>query len=71
MLINWLSKRTGVSVHTLHYYENLGLIQGAADEAIESNNYKQYDEALIERLELMEEAKEVGFALTGIKKMLD
>jgi len=28
MLINELSKVTGLTVHTLRYYENLGLIEG-------------------------------------------
>ena len=71
MLINELSKQSGVSIHTLRYYENLGLIQGEADETVSSNNYKHYDESLIERLETIKEAKEAGFALSEIKKMLD
>ena len=71
MLINELSKRSGVSTHTLRYYENLGLIHGVTDETVKSNNYKQYDESLIEKLELIKEAKEVGFSLSEIKKMLD
>lgn len=71
MLINELSKRSGVSIHTLRYYENLGLIQGVTDETVRSNNYKNYDENLLERLELIKEAKEVGFPLSEIKKMLD
>ena len=71
MLINELSKRSGVSIHTLRYYENIGLIQGETDETITSNNYKNYDESLLERLELIKEAKEVGFPLSEIKKMMD
>ena len=71
MLINELSKRSGVSIHTLRYYENLGLIQGVADETVKSNNYKQYEESLLHKLELIKEAKEVGFSLSEIKKMLD
>ena len=43
MLINELSKRTGVSVHTIRYYENLGLIQGVTDINVKTNNYKNYD----------------------------
>lgn len=71
MLINELSKRSGVSIHTLRYYENLGLIQGETDETVTSNNYKNYDESLLEKLEFIKEAKEVGFPLSEIKKMLD
>ena len=71
MLINELSKRTGVTIHTLRYYENLGLIQGVSDENVKSNNYKNYDESVVERIEIIAEAKEVGFTLAEIKKMLE
>lgn len=70
MLINELSKRTGVTIHTIRYYENLGLIQGVADENVKSNNYKHYDENAVQRLEVIMEAKEVGFTLAEIKKLL-
>lgn len=70
MLINELSKRSGLTIHTIRYYENLGLIQGISDEKVKSNNYKSYDENVIERLEIIIEAKEVGFTLTEIKKIL-
>lgn len=71
MLINELSKKTGVTIHTLRYYENLGLIQGKQDENVKTNNYKNYDEGVIERLEIIAEAKEVGYTLSEIKKILD
>lgn len=71
MLINELSKRTGVSIHTLRYYENYGLIAGRTDETVKSNNYKRYDESLIEKIEIIKGAKEVGFTLSEIKGLLD
>lgn len=71
MLINELSKRTGLSTHTLRYYENYGLFKGLADEKVKTNNYKQYDESLVEKIELIKEAKEIGFTLTEIKSLLD
>lgn len=70
MLINELSKKTGISIHTIRYYENLGLIGGYSDENVKSNNYKSYDNNVIERLEIIIEAKEVGFTLAEIKKIL-
>lgn len=70
MLINELSKKTGFSIHTIRYYENLGLIQGFSDESIKSNNYKNYDESAVERLGIILEAKEVGFTLAEIRKLL-
>ena len=71
MLINELSKRTGVSIHTLRYYENYGLISGSANDAVASNNYKQYDEILVEKLEWILHAKKAGFTLAEIKKSLN
>lgn len=71
MLINELSKKTGVSVHTLRYYESLGLIQGESDESVTTNNYKNYDENAVERIGIIKDAKEVGFTLSQIKKMLE
>jgi MerR family copper efflux transcriptional regulator len=70
MLINELSKKTGVTIHTIRYYENLGLIQGVSDENVKSNNYKNYEENAVERLEIIMEAKEVGFRLAEIRKLL-
>jgi MerR family transcriptional regulator, copper efflux regulator len=71
MLINALSKRTGVSVHTLRYYENFGLFKGVPDEKVRTNNYKYYDETLVGKIELIKEAKEIGFTLSEIKNLLD
>ncbi len=70
MLINELSKRTGVSIHTLRYYENLGLIKGRTDEEIKSNNYKQYDEDLLEKIDWIVAAKKAGFTLAEIDSLL-
>ena len=71
MLINELSKRTGLSIHTLRYYENYGLFKGTTDEKVKTNNYKQYDESLVEKIELIVEAKAIGFTLSEIKDLLD
>jgi len=71
MLISEFAKRTGVSIHTLRYYENYGLFKGKADESVKTNNYKQYDESLIEKVQLIKEAKEIGFTLSEIKDLLE
>tara|TARA_R110002020_G_C16043312_1_gene753912 strand:+ start:386 stop:748 length:363 start_codon:yes stop_codon:yes gene_type:complete len=71
MLINELSKRTGVSIHTLRYYENYGLISGRSDDSVKSNNYKQYDALVAEKVEWIVQAKKAGFTLSEIKKSLN
>ena len=70
MLINELSKRTGVSIHTLRFYENLGLIQGKSNPDVKTNNYKDYDEKLVKRVDAIMKIKEVGFTLSEIKTIL-
>jgi MerR family Zn(II)-responsive transcriptional regulator of zntA len=71
MLINELSKKTGISTHTIRFYEKSGLIEGKRDESIKSNNYFHYDEVTIEKLEFISEAKSVGFTIKEISQIID
>jgi MerR family transcriptional regulator, copper efflux regulator len=71
MLINELAKQTGVSVHTIRYYEKFGLVKGKRSDAVKTNNYYHYDEETVYKLELIRDAKLVGFTLGEIKKLLD
>jgi len=71
MLISELSKRTGVAIHTIRFYENKGLIEASADERVKSNNYKHYDDSHVERIETIKEAQEAGFTLSEIKTLLE
>jgi MerR family Zn(II)-responsive transcriptional regulator of zntA len=71
MLINELSKKTGISTHTIRFYEKSGLIEGKQDVSVKSNNYYHYDEVTIEKLEFISEAKSVGFTIKQIGQMID
>lgn len=71
MLINELSKQTGISIHTIRFYEKSGLIKGSRDESVTSNNYYHYDEQTIEKLELIRYAKSVGFTISEIGEIID
>lgn len=71
MLINELSKRTGISIHTIRFYEKSGLIKGKRDEKVSSNNYFHYDEEAVEKLELVRDAKSVGFTISEISQLMD
>jgi MerR family Zn(II)-responsive transcriptional regulator of zntA len=71
MLINEIAKITGVSVHTIRFYEKSGLIEGKRDESIKSNNYFHYDEETIEKLEFISDAKSVGFTIREIGQLID
>lgn len=71
MLISELSKKTGIAIHTIRFYENKGLIEATSDENVKTNNYKNYDDSHVERIEIIKEAQEAGFTLSEIKILLD
>ncbi len=71
MLINELAKKTGISTHTIRFYEKSGLIEGKQDESIKSNNYFHYDEITVEKLEFIKDAKSVGFTIREIGQIID
>jgi MerR family transcriptional regulator, copper efflux regulator len=71
MLIHELSKKTGISPHTIRFYEKSGLLQGRRDEAVKTNNYLHYDDDAVYRLGLIQSAKAVGFTLNEIKQLID
>ncbi len=71
MLINELSKKTGISTHTIRFYEKSGLIEGKQDVSVKPNNYYHHDEVTIEKLEFISEAKSVGFTIKQIGQMID
>ena len=71
MLINEISKITGISAHTIRFYEKSGLIEGKRDESIKTNNYFHYDEETIEKLEFISDAKSIGFTIREIGQVID
>jgi DNA-binding transcriptional MerR regulator len=71
MLINELSKRTGITTHTIRFYEKSQLIKGKRNHHIKSNNYFHYDEETVEKLELIRDAKSIGFTLNEIARLMD
>jgi len=71
MLIKELVARTGLSAHTIRFYEKSGLIKGTRDPLVKSNNYFHYDEETVERLEFINDAKSVGFTIREIGQMID
>lgn len=70
MLIGELSEKTHCSRDTLRFYEKLGLIRGKKETSI-SNNYKHYNQETIERIELIKNAKVLGFTLNEIGQLID
>jgi MerR family transcriptional regulator, copper efflux regulator len=71
MLINELAKKSGVSAHTIRFYEKSGLLNGKRDPLVKSNNYFHYTDEALERLELIRDAKLIGFTISEIAKLID
>lgn len=71
MLINELSKQTGISAHTIRFYEKSGLIKGKRLEHVKSNKYYHYDNEAIEKLNLIKGAKSIGFTIKEIASLID
>jgi MerR family Zn(II)-responsive transcriptional regulator of zntA len=71
MLINELSKKTGISTHTIRFYEKSGLIEGKQDENVKSNNYFHYDDLTIDKLAFIHAAKSVGFTIKEIGQIIN
>lgn len=66
--IGELAKKTGLTVRTLHHYEEIGLLVPSHRG---ENNYRQYDATDIERLQRIVSLKQLGFSLEQIKNSLD
>ncbi|MEL6403131.1 MAG: MerR family transcriptional regulator [Chloroflexota bacterium] len=59
---------TGLSAHTLRYYEDLGLID-AVQRA--PNGHRRYTAEDIERIEFLKKMRHTGLSLDDIKAFLD
>ncbi|MFZ4674077.1 MAG: MerR family transcriptional regulator [Chlamydiia bacterium] len=62
-----LAKLSGVSVRTLHYYDEIGLLSPAF---VESNGYRYYGEKQLLELQQILFFRELGFELKKIQKIL-
>jgi DNA-binding transcriptional MerR regulator len=67
MKIGELATRAGVNQRTIHFYEGLGLIQPAHREG---GGYRYFDQASVERLELISRLKAIGLSLDEIREVL-
>jgi len=70
MLIGELSKKSGFTKDTIRFYEKNGLIE-LEDESRMENNYKNYSDTVLRRLEVIRKIKEYGFTLVEIKAMIE
>ena len=69
MLIGELARETGLTLHTIRFYEKRGLLAAGQTQRRE-NNYKEYGPAALERLHFITRAKSVGFTLRETSELL-
>lgn len=68
MLIGELSQRAGLSRDTIRYYEKLMLLVVKVRNA--GNDYKNYGQEALERLNHIQRLKDVGFTLREVRQLL-
>ena len=67
MTVNEVSRITGVSARTLHYYDEIGLLKPAA---VTEAGYRLYDDESLNRLEQILLFRELEFPLKDIRKII-
>ena len=68
MQISAFSEQTGVAAKTIRYYEEVQLLPPAQRQ---SNGYRNYGEADVDRLKLVAGARRLDFSIEEIKEILD
>ncbi len=66
--INEVAKLCGITVRSLHYYEEIGLLEPAA---YASNGYRKYNNESLSKLQQILFFKELDLPLKQIKKIMD
>ncbi len=70
MLIGELVERSGLTKDTIRFYEKKGLIS-LGNKSRRGNNYKEYPEQVLEKLNLIRKLKDLGFTLNEIDTFLE
>ena len=65
--VNEVSKLTGISVRTLHHYDEIGLLKPSATT---DAGYRLYDDTALERLQHILLFKELQFPLLSVDQFL-
>jgi DNA-binding transcriptional MerR regulator len=66
--IGEVSKRSGVGIETLRFYEKGGLLPRPARTG---SGYRMYDEQVLQRLDFIKRAQVLGFSLDEIRQIIN
>lgn len=69
MRIQELAEQTGLTAHTIRFYEKEGLLD-PRHVTRERNNYRNYKDDAIEQLRLIKKLQSVGFTLMEMREIL-
>lgn len=67
LTVSEVARLTGVTVRTLHHYDDIGLVRPSDRSAA---GYRLYDRAAIERLQAVLLYRELGFSLADIERLV-
>ena len=70
MKIGELAKRTDVSRDTIRFYEKKGLLK-EIERPHQYNNYKEYGDENVERIQMIKKIQKSGFTLRECKEILE
>lgn len=68
LTVGEVAQHCGVTVRTLHHYDDLGLVRASGRT---SGGYRTYDREAIERLQLVLGYRDLGFPLERISELMD
>lgn len=68
MTIGQIAKKAGVSIRTIRYYEQVGILPTLPRA---SNGYRIYTDQHLYHLRLLRRAKRLGFSLSEIKEIIE
>ncbi|MCL1147016.1 MerR family DNA-binding protein [Shewanella sp. 10N.261.52.F9] len=67
MKIGEVAKLTGLSVKSIRYYHDIGLVVGQRGD----NGYREYTQKAVESLEFIQHCRALGFTLDDSKALLE
>ena len=69
MKVQELAEKSGLSAHTIRFYEKEGLLDSRHVRR-DANNYRNYAEEAIERLGLIKKFQSIGCSISELKEVL-
>ena len=70
MLIKELEKKTGLTRHTIRFYEKQGFLESRSFRR-EANNYRNYSEEAVVYLMMLKAGQAAGFTLAELKELIN